>query len=147
MAYCTSAEVEADFKDLPFSTTTNVKTADVEQFITEADALIDSYVGMKYVVPVTASASALALLKLYSRSLVADRIKNILEVKQATNKDANQNVRSGLSTSDVLKLLKAIGAGEVTLAGATELASSGGFFSNNYADSVAPVMEKDTKQW
>ncbi len=147
MAYCTYTEVEADFKDTTFTTTTNVKIADVTQFIVEADALINSYVGMRYSVPVTAGADALSLLKLYSRSLVANRIRSLLEVKQEKNTDANQNVRSGLSTANVLKLLEQIKNDEIKLDGATLLSSSSGFYSYNYENDIEPDFEKDCKEW
>lgn len=146
MAYTTNAEVAADFKDLPFTTTTNVKTADVDQFIVEADALINSYVGSAYVVPVTAG-EGLQLLKLLSRSLVTGRIKKLMEVKQEKSVDANQSVMGVLlSPTQVMKILTDIQKQNTVLIGATAL-SGGGFFSNNVANSVEPVLEKDTKQW
>ena len=148
MAYTTYSEVEADFKDTSFTTTTNVKAADVTQFIAEADALINSYVGSVYEVPVTTSGEGLTLLKLLSRSLVTSRVKKILEVKQEKSTDANQNIVSVLlSTERVMKILKDIQDKNLTLEGAVALVSGGGFYSKNVADDVSPVMEKDTKQW
>lgn len=147
MAYSTTAEVQADFKSLVFSTTTLVTSADVAQFIIESDALINSYVGMKYLTPVEADDDALGLLKLFSRTLVADRIKKILEVKQATNTSANQDVRGAYSTRDVMKALNDIKKGDLKLSGATSLVTAGGFFSNNFVNNVQPVFKKDEKQW
>ncbi len=147
MAYATTAEVQADFKSVVFSTITLVTSADVAQFIVEADALINSYVGMKYSTPVTASDSALSLLKLFSRTLVSDRIKKILEVKQATSTSANQDVRGAYSSRDVMKALEAIKNGELSLDGATSLVSGGGFYSRNSAQNEVPIFEKGTKQW
>lgn len=147
MAYTTSTEVQADFKNVTFSTTTLVTTADVVQFITEADALINSYVGMKYQVPVTADSDALALLKLFSRTLVADRIKKVLEVKQASSTSANQDARGAYSTRDVMKALEDIKKGNLTLSGATSLISGGGFYSSNAANDRQRTFKKDDKQW
>lgn len=147
MAYCTVAEVESDFKNLDFKTNTLVTSADVTQFITEADALINSYVGMKYEVPVAGGSGALGLLKLFSRTLVADRVKKILEVKQVQNTAANQDVRGAYSTRDVIKALEQIKKGELSLEGASPLVSGGGFYSNNYANGVDPVFKKDERQW
>lgn len=147
MAYATVDEIQADFKDLTFSTSTNVKTADVTQFIVESDALIDAFIGMKYTAPVTAGAG-LNLLKLLTRSLVSARIKKIMEVKQEKSTDANQNVLGVLlSPSAVMKILNEIKDGSMALAGAAELVSNGGFYSENYTNDVAPVIEKDSKQW
>lgn len=147
MAYTTYQEIEADFKDTTFSSTSNVKQADVTQFIVEADALINSYVGQRYVVPVV-SGDGLNLLKFLARSIVTGRIKKILEVKQEKSTDANQNVVSVyLSQSQVVKMLEQIRDDNIKLDGATALETSGGFFSKNYSEDVAPVIEKDTKQW
>jgi len=147
MGYSTSAEIQSDFKNLTLSTTTLVTTADVEQFIVEADALIDSFIGMKYEVPVTGGASALSLLKLFSRTLVADRVKKIMEVKQAQNTSANQDTRGAYSTKDVMAALKQIQNGDLKLSGATGLVSNGGFYSHNNANSIEPTFKKGCKQW
>jgi phage gp36-like protein len=147
MAYSTSAEVQADFKSLVFTSTTLVTSADVAQFIAEADALINSYIGMKYAVPITADADTLNLLKLFSRTLVADRIKKILEVKQASSTSANQDVRGAYSTRDVMTSLNAIRKGELSLSGATSLISGAGFYSQNSTDNVTPEFKKGEKQW
>lgn len=148
MAYCSAAEVASDFKDIEFTSSTNVTATDVAGFITEADALINTYLGRRYAVPVTGSyTDALALLKLYSRALVADRIRGIMEVKQATNKDGNQNVRSGLNAKDIIKLLTDLRDDVTDLPGVPKLVTNGGFYSNNAANNVKPVMQKGTKQW
>lgn len=147
MAYAASADVESEFKNIAFTSTSNVTTTDVAAFITQADALINSYIGMRYQTPVTANEETLALLQLLSVTLVADRIRKILEVKQASPNDgANQSVR-GFSSIDVMKLLTQIKDGKMTLAGATPLVSGGGFYSNNYAESVVPVFKKDEVNW
>lgn len=148
MAYTTKAEIESDFKDTKFDSTTMVTANDVTQFIVEADALINAYVGGVYTVPVVTAGEGLNLLKLLSRSLTAARIKRILEVKQEKNTDANQNVLGVLlSPSAVMNILKDIQDKTLTLAGAAPLVSGGGFFSNNNSNGVAPVVAKDTKQW
>jgi hypothetical protein len=147
MAYATKELVQADFKDTTFTATTNVKPEDVTQFIVEADALIDAYVGKRYTVPVT-SGSSLELLKLFSRSLVAARIKRIMEVKQDKNTDANQSVVGVLfSPTMVIKMLTEIRDGEMSLAGALALDSGGGFYNANVANEVEAVVKKDETQW
>lgn len=147
MAYATYLEIQSDFKDTEFSATTNVTIADVEGFVVEADALINSYVGSVYEVPV-GSGDGLNLLKLLCRSLVAGRIKTILEVKQEQSKDANQSVRGVLlSVSQVMTILKDLQAKRLVLDGAESLASGGGFFSSNASNDIEPVMKKDTRQW
>lgn len=147
MAYTTIANVQADFKDMTFSSTTNVTDADVTQFIVEADALINSYVGQVYQVPVTASASSLALLSLFSRTLVADRIKKIIEVKQLTNNKFNLEGRGAYSTKDVMAQLSAIRDQDLNLDGATLLDAHDGFFSSNASAGIVPEITKSTKEW
>jgi hypothetical protein len=147
LAYSTVSEIESDFKDLTFTTTSNVKTADVTQFIVEADALINAYVGTVYTVPLTAG-EGLSLLKLLCRSLVAARVKRIMEVKQDKNTDPNQAVIGVLlSPSQVMKILTDIQASVLKLDGGELLSSSGGFYSANDTNDVSPTIEKDTKQW
>lgn len=147
MAYTTSTEVQGDFKNITFGASDNVKATDVDGFITEADALIDSYVGTVYVVPVTAG-GGLNLLKLLSRSLVVIRIKRLMKVKQEAAKDTNQNIIDTLlSTKDVMDILKNIQSKKATLEGATPLDSSGGFSSFNVKNSIEPVIKKDSRQW
>lgn len=148
MAYATTALVEADFKDMTFTTTTNVKIADVDQFIVESDALINSYVGSVYVVPVVTSGAGLELLKLLSRSLTAARIKRLMEVKQDKGTDANQNILSVLLSPDkVMDILKDIQKQNIVLAGADLLVSGGGFYNKNVADDIETVAKKDERQW
>ena len=147
MAYCIDTDVESEFKNIDFDTTTLVTTADVNGFILQMSSLIDSYVGMRYVVPVTADASALALLKLYCITLVADRIKKILEVKQATNSGANQDVRGAFGTREVMKALNDIRKGDQLLTGATLLTTPGGFSSYTLSNGIEPTFKKNERQW
>ena len=148
MAYTTAIEVQGDFKDTTFSTTSNVTTANVDQFIVESDSLINSYVGTVYTVPVTTPGDGVNLLKLLSRSLVTARIKAVLQVKQDTNNDANQSIVGVLlSPTAVMKILKDIQNKDLSLTGAEALTSGAGFYSHNVADSIESVMKKDERQW
>ncbi len=147
MAYALPTDIEADFKDITFGADDNVTGDDVTQFIVEADALINSYIGTVYTVPVT-TGDGLNVLKLLSRSLVSNRIKKILEVQQVASKGANQNIQSTyLSVTQVMAVLTSLQAKKVALAGASPLVSAGGFYSNNSSNDVAPTITKDTRQW
>ncbi len=148
MAYSTYTDVQSDFKDQAFASMSgNVTREDVTQFIVESDALINAYVGSVYVIPVAAG-GGLELLKLFSRSLTAVRVKRVLEVKQQLSPEANQNIlETLLSPSQVLKQLELIQKKNIVLEGATPLVSSGGFFSKNAHCDVEPVIKKDEKQW
>ena len=147
MAYCTKEQVGGEFKNtVVFSSTTAVTETSVVEYIAEADALINSYVSKRYATPVT-TGEGLTLLQMLSRRLVVARVKTQMEVVQQKSADANQNVRSVLfSPSKVVEILEGIQKGNVALIGATEINTSS-FFSNNVANDVEPVFEKDTKQW
>lgn len=149
MAYTTYTEVQGDFKNITFEAATgNVIQSEVTQFIVEADALINSYVSAKYATPVVTAGDGLNLLKMLSRTIVTLRIKSILEVKQNSNIAANQNpVSTLMSMSQIMKMLESIKAGQVKLVGVSPLVSGGGFFSNNYAEGIEPVIKKDSQQW
>lgn len=148
MAYSTVAEVEKEFKSIDFGATDSLMPeATVEQFILEADALINSFVGQRYETPVT-SGEGLQLLKMYSRTLVAERIKGIWETKNQVNSRADQNTRSStLSKTDILNLLKSIAKGELALEGATKNVNGGVFSSYTYDNGILPVFKKEEKQW
>ena len=148
MAYCSSAEVTAEFKNIDFSSATAlVTTAKVDDWILEADALINSFVGQRYTVPVTSGEGA-TLLKMYSRLLVSERVRKVLEVKKVAGGDSEQNPRGViLTTKDIMKALKDIAEGNVALIGAELLISGGGFYSSGKADGSEFIFKKDCDNW
>jgi phage gp36-like protein len=146
MGYCSAADITADFANMLFDATTKVKAADIDSFIVDADALIDSYLAGRYVVPIT-GVEALKVVKLYSRTLVSDKVTGILQIKQQTNTPANQNVRSGLSTKDVIKMLEALKNGDSQLSDAALVKSAGGISSFNVREGRTPEFKKDVESW
>ena len=146
MGYCTAADIQKDFPGVTFDTTTKVKLADIDDFILDADALIDSFAAGKYAVPVT-GARSLAVVKFYSRSLVADKIRSILQIKQSTNQGVNQNVRDGMTTNDIIKLLAKLPTEESQLSDAPLILDNGGISSFNAKNGVTTEFKKDTPSW
>ncbi len=152
MSYCAYGDVQADFKATVFlaaaaNPTSLVTQEAVTQFIVEASALIDSYVGQRYATPVTGS-SSLSLMSLFARTLVADRVRGILANKQQTNTDANQQVKSdGYSTKDVMKALNDLKNGDSTLIDATLLNAHASFYSNNATLGVQGRFHKNRREW
>lgn len=148
MPYCTSAEVESEFKKIDFAATNAlVTTADVDAWILEADALVNSYVGQKYIVPVTTGEGA-TLLKMYSRLLTSERVRKVLEVKDPKASEGAQNPRGViLSTAAIMKALEAIAKGDVALIGATPLLSGAGFDSSAVSDGDKFTFQKDVDNW
>lgn len=109
MAYSTVDDIKEEFSSTVTFTddaSSKVKLASIPNYIADADALIDSYIGARYTVPVTGGPVSLSVLRFYSRMLVADKIKGILEIKRETSDRAQQNPRTGLSTKDIIKILE-----------------------------------------
>lgn len=151
MVYCTADDITSDFKNQDFTAADAlVTTAEVTQFIVESDALINSYVGMRFAVPITDS-DALELMKLISRSLSSSRVKDILVQKTEESGGSEGKpieVRQGLlAYTDCIKTLKSIASGERFLFGATKNVSNEGLYSENVALDIQPTFEKSTKQW
>jgi len=149
MGYCAASDIQEDFPATIFddTDTSKVKLASLTNFIADADALINSYLSGRYVVPVV-DTEALKVLKFYSRSLVADKVTGILQIKQQTNSAGNQNVRTGLSTKDVIKLLQDLQSGDAQLPGDPELAlEDGGLASFNSKNRIEPEFKKSERNW
>lgn len=147
MGYCTVADVASEFKSIAFTSSSLVTDAAVNSMIDEASALIDSKIGTRYQVPLSDTIS-LNLVRLFAKTLVAERVRGILGVKQSTNTDANQNEKGvGFKSSDVMSALQDIMNGVMPLNGATLLLSNAGFESNNYQSGVQAHFHKDRKQW
>lgn len=149
MGYCSVSDIKNDFKSFVFNGTSIVTDTAVTGFITEAGALIDANVGQRYVAPVTGDPSSLALMSLFCRTLVSERVRGILSNKQAVSIDANAVARGyeGLTSKDVLKSLNDIKNGALNLSGASLLNSSASFYSNNVQNNVTPRFRKNTRAW
>ena len=145
MAYATAAEVTTEFKSVDFAATNAaVSTADVTQFIVEADSEINSKIGLVYETPVAAG-EGLQLLKMLSKMLVKDRIDGILSVKTGqpdSKQEAGQTVQEKVD-----KILGEIASGKRVLLGATKISSGDGV--NSYASSTGKefTMKRDETQW
>jgi phage gp36-like protein len=147
MAYCTLDDVQAEFKNTTFSGSTLVTDENVTAFIVQADAVINSYVGKRYETPVPETADGFQILKMISSGIVAERVRAILEVKQVTNKDGEQNVRRGLSLNFLMGMLKDISTGKLLLDGALSASNSTGIYSENSKNYIEPEFKKGSTQW
>jgi hypothetical protein len=151
MAYSTTADIQQEFPTLTFTDddTSKVKLASIPDFIADADALIDSYLGARYVVPVDGGDASLAVLKFYSRSLVADKIKGILEIRRETSDRAQQNPRTGLSTKDIIRILEGYRDGTSVLPDAEGVddSFSAGAFAYGGTGIQTQRFSKDVDNW
>ena len=146
MAYCVNLEVQSEFKSLDFTaSTTAVTTTEIDRFIGEADAEINTYVGTRYTTPITGT-EALKVMKMCSVWLVKSRVVNILKQKSVDPK-ADQDVGPS-DRSRALDLLKKIAAGTVVLSDASPISSNNGGMDSYLAGrEFKHDFCRDTKQW
>lgn len=149
MSYCDVSDIQSEFKQISFSEDdASVTASSVEEFITQADAEIDSIISTRYETPVTSSnagASALALLKQCSVWLVSRRVKDILELKNVRT-EVDQDIKTD-TRAMALSILKRIANGESNLVGASLATGEAGVSSGVVANNVARVFNKDQEQW
>lgn len=147
--YSSIDKVAAEFKQITFNSTSFVTDTDVTRYIEESDALINVYIQKRYTLPIPDTATeALKLLSLYSTLLVAERIRKILETKQATNSGANQSTRGMISTKEIMDFLKDVSNGDKDLPGLDPSSPQTPFGSGTIAGfQVDPLFKKDVRQW
>jgi hypothetical protein len=145
MAYCTSAQVAAEFKDITFSANTPVTDTDVDRFIAEADAEINSVLAVRYATPITGT-EALIIVRQLSIDLVAERVKNIIKVRTG-EEVKNQSGRSGDLAAEARKRLEALAKGTAKLTDAARSSSHYGIKSYNVANDIEPTFTKDCDAW
>ncbi len=147
MAYAELEDIQAEFKGVTFSGSTHVTDDEVSAFIVQTDALINAYVSKRYLTPVSNTTDGFQFLKMICSGIVSERVRAILEVKQATNKEGNQNPKRPYDLSNATKLLKDIANGTLPLAGATVLSAGSGLYSENSANDIQPEFRKNSAQW
>jgi len=144
MAYCTTANVQSEFKDITFSASTSITSTEISDFIDQADAEINGRVGLVYVTPITGSI-ALLIIKSISIGIVTQRVKDILAVKTG-NPDVEQEGRTN-SAIAARKMLDEIVSGKMLLTDAVKRSSGDGVKSYTSINNIEHVFEKETNQW
>lgn len=145
MAYSVVADIQNEFKDTVFSSTTAVTDDDVEDFITSADAVINGYLSSKYVVPFL-DATSLAIMKMISIWLVKARILSILSVK-APQTPATQDPDGPSLYKQAMNLLKNIKDGTLQLPDATLISSQDGLTSFLMNEDVSYDFHRQENDW
>ena len=145
MGYSTQTQIQAEFKSITFSTTSAITASTVASFILQIDAIIDTKLALKYVVPVTGTTS-LTLISMISATLVSEKIKKILEVKT----ENASKVQSSMNISKekmMMQMLEDIVAGKILLTDAILKSASDGV--RNYTEYVEnyPIMDVQSVQW
>lgn len=148
MAYCTVADIQSRFKNLPIDTGTAIKTAQVQGLIDQYSASIDARIAKMYVVPVDTSSatSAAQVLKLVCIYLVVAELEPI--VGQTVAKEGGNYVKSRdrVLYDQAEDMLADIETGKLELVDATRKTSNT-FVSGNVSASVCAVFKKDRTQW
>lgn len=145
MAYSTRTQVEGEFKSVAFSSTTEPTDTEINRFIEEADAEIDSIIGVKYSTPVT-DATGIILLRRISIAIVAERVKEILAVKLG-KKELEQQSVGELSATRARSMLDKIAQGKMKLGGAALASSHDGVKSYVSSNSVPHNFDMTKQQW
>lgn len=83
MSYCEQSDIEADFKNITFDTTTAVTADQLSDWIDQESVYIDARIGLRYAIPVVQNLypNAFILLKRICIFRVSERVRNKLEVK------------------------------------------------------------------
>lgn len=115
MSYAVFADVQSEFKNIKFTSTTKVTDTEVTGFLAQAEQEINATIGTKYALPIPlAATNSLLFLKSIEISIVADRVSKILEVKSSSQK-VDQDDKSGRATIWGREMLRKIQDGRVIL--------------------------------
>ncbi len=143
MAYCTTAEVQAEFKSLVFTGT--LSEATVSRWVDEADAIINGKIGLRYSVPVSGATESLKILKSLSTRMVAERVRNHLKVK--TGDPEKDQDGTSAETKAINQMLADIVKGALLLSDATELDGDEGAKDYNDTNDIEHTFEIGEEQW
>lgn len=147
MAYCTNTNVQNETKGLDYASSgAAITSIKVDEFISQADAYIDSRIGLKYSTPVTATES-LKILKQISTWLVVDRVKDILTTRTGNAQRDQTSEPVVTPGTKAERMLKDIVAGNILLSDATLRSSSDGVHSFTYDEGEEHTFEKGVDQW
>lgn len=94
MAYTDQAAIIREVRGLEVNDDTVVKTADITEWIAQADAYINGRLAAYYETPITGT-DALAIIKTIATYKVVHRVKNKLELT-SENSDKKQDVQANL---------------------------------------------------
>lgn len=143
MAYSLNSDVIDEFKNID-TTNGRITTAKIDEWIDQADAYIDSRIGLIYETPVTGTES-LKVLKHISIGLVAQRISYILDTKSISPK-GDQAVPKDL-IAEAKEKLEMIVDRKMLLSDATEATAHAGVKSYTGSNDVTRKFKQSIDQW
>lgn len=142
MAYATYTDIQSEFRSVTFASGTAVTDTEVTAFIVQTDALINTYLSGRYVVPITGTA-ALALIKWIAIQITRERIIKILATKTGVM-DPDQLEAEKPMWQELLEKLQ---AGSLNLSDASPLSSGGGIRSGNVENDIEQTFDVTAQQW
>ncbi len=152
MTYALEADIIKEMKGIGFTSSTQVTSAAISDFLDQADALINMYIGKRYVTPATGSESLLVLKKI-AVDIVVYRATKILDLKKSIPiPDSNviQDITEGSAYRHSIKLLTDIRDNKMDLPDESEINSSGGlasFHTESGNADLTPCFQKGVDQW
>lgn len=140
--YCTVDNIRSMMKSITISDVTKITTTEVETWITNTSALIDSKVIRQYSLPVTDS-GMLAVLKSVCEMLVAARIVRVLYAGSMKNVPAVAREWK----KEAMDILNEIAEGKVNAdaTGATDIVFTGK--NDSDGETREPVFDSDEDSW
>ncbi len=148
MSYCEIDDITREFAGVDFSASgAKVTEEDVENWIEEADAYIDSKLASVYTVPITGTQSLLVI-KTISILIVSDRVERKLGV-QTPSKELDNKGQSLSLYKRADKMLDDLQKETTVLSDATKGNSTDGVGSPAITSSCPPevVFKKGRQQW
>lgn len=145
--YAAVSDIQGEFKNITFSTSTSVPTANVTRFLDEADAEINAKIGQIYETPIDSTNNPISfkILRHIEIDLVASRIKAIVEVKSTDDKT---NQSSKLDPMQAARdRIQEIVDRKLPLPDASLLSTGKGATGYLVGSTYSAQFQRDKKQW
>ena len=143
--YCTVAEVQSEFSDTTFGSSTSVTSTEVTALIEEFSEYVNQRISNRYTTPIT-DAEALLVIKIIVKYLVVAKVLRILNSDQESGAEANERTKANIYDKKAEEMLKMVFDGSLVLSD-TAKTSFGMPSSYNEDEEIDPIFERDTVQW
>ena len=143
--YATVAQIESEFQDTSFTSSTQITDTEVTDWIQKYSGLVNQKLASKYTVPIT-DADALEVVNLIVRDFVKARIMRILNSDIDAGAGETERTQANACEKKATMLLKAIKDGSISLGGLVPKPTANPSSFNNDND-IDPIFERDTVQW
>ena len=150
MAYVTSTEIAFDIKNIDFTTPdTPIGTTEVDEFISQEEAVVNLTISNRYIVPVV-DAESIKILKRITTAFVVFRVAKVLNLKKDIPIPENmvvQDLSEGSFYITAKKQLDNIRDGVIVLQDAEAVSLGQGVESFVTNENVEPIWIRDKRQW